>query len=300
MSDGKRLWIIPALASALGAPFVVFDEGTMQAVRERMAGMSSEAVSVPSDVSGSFSRVTLGEARLWPTDVAGGLQQRRIASTAGLSSDLSDAPNPFGAQAYEGHTLDGTTGSSSGAFASSIGGPGMNAAYVTPARPGDGSMPFDQLVRFDLTPASITQNWSRVTTTQSEHFLLGMRVAVVTGPEISDLAGSMTYYFDDQDQLQRISLQGYTGDASRLIAHCEQGYKLEKQASLDAGMYIATWNGMPTSVLHIARAPVIRADSPRTHFYVTLEINRPSAHMQLSPQATALLERTHQAKRWSL
>jgi hypothetical protein len=45
---------------------------------------------------------------------------------------------------------------------------------------------------------------------------------------------------------------------------------------------------------------VIRADSPRTHFYVTLEINRPSAHMQLSPQATALLERTHQAKRWSL
>jgi hypothetical protein len=296
MSDGKRLWIIPALASALGAPFVIFDEGTMQAVRERVAGMSSESISVPSaDASGGYSRVTLGESRPWPTDVAGQLQQRRIASTAVLSGDSSSVPGTYDAQAYQG-----TNVSSSGVFASTAGGPGMNAAYATPSRPGDGPVPFDQIVRFDLTPDLITQNWSRVTTTQSENFLLGMRVAVVTGPEISDLAGSMTYYFDEQDQLQRISLQGFTGDASRLIAHCEQGYKLEKQATLDAGMYIATWNGMPTSVLHVARAPVIRADSPRTQYYVTLEINRPSSRMQLSPQASALLERTHQAKRWSL
>lgn len=296
MSDGKRLWMIPALASALGAPFVMFDEGTMQVVRERLAGMSAESISVPADDgSGNFSRVTLGEARVWPTDVAGQMQQRRIASTAVVSGDPASVPGTYDSQAYQGTTL-----ASSGAFASAAGGPGMNAAYATPARPGDGPVPFDQIVRFDLTPDSITQNWSRVTTTQSEHFLLGMRVAVVTGPEISDLAGSMTYFFDDQDQLQRISLQGYTGDASRLIAHCEQAYKLEKQASLDAGMYIALWNGMPTSVLHVARAPVIRADSPRTQYYVTLEINRPSSRMQLSPQASALVERTHQAKRWSL
>lgn len=296
MSDGKRLWIIPALASALGAPFVMFDEGTMQTVRERVAGLSSETISVPSDeASGGYSRVTLNESRPWPTDVAGQLQQRRIASTAVLSGDPSSVPGTFDAQAYQR-----SYATSAGAFASTAEGPGMNAAYATPARPGDGPVPFDQIVRFDLTPDSITQNWSRVTTTQSENFLLGMRVAVVTGPEISDLAGSMTYYFDEQDQLQRISLQGFTGDASRLIAHCEQGYKLEKQASLDAGMYIATWNGMPTSVLHVARAPVIRADSPRTQYYVTLEINRPSSRMQLSPQASALVERTHQAKRWSL
>ncbi|HEV7283186.1 MAG TPA: DUF6690 family protein [Pirellulaceae bacterium] len=296
MSDGKRLWIIPALASALGAPFVMFDEGTMQTVRERMAGLSSDSISVPSaDGSGGYARVRLSESRPWPTDVAGQLQQRRIASTAALSGDLAGSTNPFQAQTY-----GGIDPSSTGSLVSSSGGPGMNAAYVTPMRPGDGPMPFDQIVRFDLTPDLITQNWSRVTTTQSEHFLLGMRVAVVTGPEISDLAGSMTYYFDDQDQLQRISLQGFTGDASRLIAHCEQGYKLEKQASLDAGMYVSLWNGMPTSVLHVARAPVIRADSPRTQYYVTLEINRPSAHMQLSPQASALLEKTHQAKRWSL
>lgn len=296
MSDGKRLWIIPALASALGAPFVMFDEATMQTVRERVSGLSSESVSVSSaDGSGGYSRVTLPESRPWPTDVAGQLQHRRIASTAIVSGDLESLPGTYESQAYQS-----TNAGSSGALASLANGPGMTAAYATPARPGDGPMPFDQIVRFDLTPASITQNWSRVTTTQSEHFLLGMRVAVVTGPEISDLAGSMTYYFDEQDQLQRISLQGFTGDASRLIAHCEQGYKLEKQASLDAGMYIATWNGMPTSVLHVARAPVIRADSPRTQYYVTLEINRPSSRMQLSPQATALVERTHQAKRWSL
>lgn len=296
MSDGKRLWMIPALASALGAPFVMFDEGTMQTVRERMSGMSQNALSVSSvDSSNGYGRVALGESRPWPTDVAGQLQHRRIASTASLSGDLADVPGALDGQAYGG--IDPV---SSGSLASSAGGPGMNAAYATPMRPGDGPMPFDQIVRFDLTPDSITQNWSRVTTTQSEHFLLGMRVAVVTGPEISDLAGSMTYYFDEQDQLQRISLQGFTGDASRLIAHCEQGYKLEKQASLDAGMYIAQWNGMPTSVLHVARAPIIRADSPRTQYYVTLEINRPSARMQLSPQADALLQRTHQAKRWSL
>jgi hypothetical protein len=288
--------MIPALASALGAPFVLFDEGTMQTVRERVAGLSSDAISVSSgDSSNGYGPVTLGDSRPWPTDVAGQLQHRRVATTAALSGELASLPGAREGQAYGG--IDPT---SPGLLASTAGGPGMNAAYATPMRPGDGPMPFDQVIRFDLTPDSITQNWSRVTTTQSEHFLLGMRVAVVTGPDISDVAGSITYYFDEQDQLQRISLQGFTGDASRLIAHCEQGYKLEKQASLDAGMYIAQWNGMPTSVLHVARAPVIRADSPRTQYYVTLEINRPSSHMQVSPQASALLQRTHQAKRWSL
>lgn len=293
MSDGKRLWMIPALASALGAPFVMFDEGTMQTVRERVAGLSTDSVSVPSaDGSGGYSRVTLPEARVWPTDVAGGFQQQRIGSNAALPSDLQTMPGEYNAQRRQGAGL--------GSFASSTREAATIAGYVTPARPGDGPMPFDQIIRFDLRTDSITQNWSRVTTVQSEHFLLGMRVAVVTGPEISDLAGSVTYYFDEQDQLQRISLQGFTGDASRLIAHCEQGYQLEKQATLDAGMYIAQWNGMPSSVLHIARAPVIRADSPRTQYYVTLELNRPSSKMQLSPAASALLERTHQAKRWSL
>ena len=47
------------------------------------------------------------------------------------------------------------------------------------------------------------RRWPRVTTVP-QFALAGLRVPLVTGTQIDDLAGSLTYYFDRTDQVQRI------------------------------------------------------------------------------------------------
>jgi len=67
---------------------------------------------------------------------------------------------------------------------------------------------------------------------------------------------------------------------------------------LDASMYIARWNGAPTSVLRVARAPIITADSPNSQLHVMLELNRPSREYGLSQQFAQILERDRHSRRW--
>ena len=74
------------------------------------------------------------------------------------------------------------------------------------------------LLKFDITPAWLGQNWSRVTTCLTEPDWQGLRVPVVTGTEPSDLAGTVTYSFNMQQQLERIHLYGLTGDVEPIVA----------------------------------------------------------------------------------
>lgn len=155
-----------------------------------------------------------------------------------------------------------------------------------------------EVLRFDITPRWVTDRWPRVTATLAEQGLEGLRVPVVTGTNLDDLAGSLTYYFNRFHQLQRLTFEGYTGDERKLVSVVTQHYDLRPEPTLDAGMYVARWNNRPTSILRVARAPIMTHDSPHSHFHVLLELNRPSMEFGLSDQARLILERDRNTKRW--
>jgi hypothetical protein len=155
-----------------------------------------------------------------------------------------------------------------------------------------------EVLRFDITPQWVTARWPRVTATLAEQGLEGLRVPVVTGTNLDDLAGSLTYYFNHFHQLQRLTFEGYTGDERKLVGVVTQHYGLQPEPTLDAGMYVARWNNRPSSILRVARAPIITHDSPHSQLHVLLELNRPSMEFGLSVQAQQLLERDRNSRRW--
>ncbi len=83
---------------------------------------------------------------------------------------------------------------------------------------------FGEVFRFDVTPQSVSQRWSRVSTGIGNAQLQGYRVPLVTGNEESDLAGSLTYYFDGHPKLRRITFLGTTGNPRRLVDFLGQHY----------------------------------------------------------------------------
>ncbi len=128
--------------------------------------------------------------------------------------------------------------------------------------------------------------------------LEGLRVPLVTGTQTDDLAGSLTYYFDKQQRVRRITFHGYTGDEHELVELVAGQFGLRREPTLGAGLYLAKWNGRPTSVLRVANAPIVRASQPRSRLQIVLEINRPDMQYELSSEAEQLLAADKGANRW--
>jgi len=148
---------------------------------------------------------------------------------------------------------------------------------------------FGQIIRFDATPEWIATHWSRVTTVAADHRYTPFRVAVLTGSRVDDLAGSLTYYFDAHRRVQRITFEGETGDARRLILLATQHFGMQAEPALDGAVYLKRWNGEPRSALRIRHAPVLRGDSPHSRLKVMLEVNRPGVEYGLSQRFRNLL-----------
>ena len=139
-----------------------------------------------------------------------------------------------------------------------------------------------EILRFDVTPDWIMSRWPRVTTNLADLDLEGMRVPLMTGTRPDDLAGSLTYYFDKHWQVQRISFNGTTGDDRRLVALIVKSYGLRPEPSLNRGLYLAKWNGIPKSALRIRLVSVVRSEAPPSHLQIEMELNRPGVHYKLN------------------
>lgn len=155
-----------------------------------------------------------------------------------------------------------------------------------------------EVIRFDIAPHWISQHWSRVSTVTAERELEGLRVPLVTGSRPDDLAGSLTYYFDKQHTVQRLTFRGTTGDERRLVTLVCTRFHFKEQPSLGGGMYVTMWNGKPTSVLRISFAPVVTATAPHSQKEILLEINRPGEYYGLSAETRQLLEHDAHVRRW--
>lgn len=157
---------------------------------------------------------------------------------------------------------------------------------------------FRDVLRFDITPNWVTAHFSRVTTVLSELNLEGMRVPIVTGTRNDDVAGSLTYYFRHDGKLQRVAMHGFTGDPTRLVEIMTKFYKMQPRSSLDSGVYTTEWNGRPSSILKITRAPIMYADATRSQHTVFLELNQPNYEYGLSLEAQRIVGSDWSTGRW--
>ncbi|MFO0817836.1 MAG: DUF6690 family protein [Pirellulales bacterium] len=141
-----------------------------------------------------------------------------------------------------------------------------------------------ELFRFDITPDWVMNRWARVTNVSTANGWQGLRVPVVTGTRVDDLAGSLTYYFDSLRQLQRITFKGSTGDARRVIEWSTTTAGMKREPTLATELYMTRWSGRPTQVLAIQRQPVMRASAAHSRIEVLLELSGPKNRVGVSQE----------------
>jgi hypothetical protein len=135
----------------------------------------------------------------------------------------------------------------------------------------------EEAFRFDLTPSWVSSRWPRVSTVLGEPKQLGMRVALISGTRPEDIAGSLTYYFDEHHQLQRITFTGLTGDPRRLLAAVVPTNGLKSIPTTDAAHYIAGDPKQPTSDVTVRHLPVLRIGDLQPRAEVAVDLRRADA-----------------------
>lgn len=153
-----------------------------------------------------------------------------------------------------------------------------------PRLPGSGSWAvegpparLDEILRFDITPEAVVARWPRVSTGLSDLQLMGYRVPVVTGAGQADLAGSLTYYFDQQRQLRRIMFKGTTGDLAALRGVLSRFGMVHRPTNDPALMVFEALSpaGKTNGLARIRTAPVIQSTDPLRRYEVHLVVDRP-------------------------
>jgi hypothetical protein len=134
-----------------------------------------------------------------------------------------------------------------------------------------------EVLRFDVSVPWVMQRWPRVSTGLPCLQLQGYRVPLVTGTKVTDLAGSLTYYFDARQQAQRITFRGTTGDPSALMVLLTSRYHFARRVLNDPGLMLyeaVDSSNQPVGSVKIRSATVINANQPYSRFEVELLMDR--------------------------
>lgn len=168
--------------------------------------------------------------------------------------------------------------------------PGRPAASAPAPLEGTPTYSLDEVLRLDVTKEWVYQRWARKSTALSELDLYGVRVPLVTGTQLHDLAGSLTYFFTPDGRVQRISFRGRTGDTTQLVGLVTQRYGLAWQTPTTAGEQLleARQGDDVLSRVRTRPAPVLWANAPNESFTVDLELQDPTRARPLAPQLAPL------------
>ncbi len=148
-------------------------------------------------------------------------KEQWIAASQPASAQPATAPKwPAATGARPGMTPWPTTGQTPAAAAATgfVPGPAMEQ---TPLE-GTPTYSLAEVLRLDVTKEWVYQRWARKSTALSELDLYGVRVPLVTGTKLHDLAGSLTFFFAPDGRVQRISFRGRTGDTTQLVELASQ------------------------------------------------------------------------------
>jgi hypothetical protein len=134
-----------------------------------------------------------------------------------------------------------------------------------------------EVLRFDVTVEWVMQRWPRVSTGLPYLQLQGYRVPLVTGTSMSDFAGSLTYYFNARQQVQRITFRGTSGDPSQMVALVTGRYQFVRRIANDPGVVFfeaVDSSNRSVGTLKIRSAAVVKASQPYSRYDVDLAMDR--------------------------
>ena len=193
-----------------------------------------------------------------------------VAATAGTPYIFSQ--NDASTAAKPGGIIDPAT-------LNSVAGPYTGVSLAPQGAPleGVGIQHVSQIIRFDLTLPWVLSTWPRVTTGLADPVLAGYRVPVVTGTRPTDVAGALTYYFNKQQQVERILLHGSTGDPAELIGFLMQQYGFQRVTVSDPGLHLyqRKEGNAVRGELRIKALGIVRQENPLNRWDVSLVIDRP-------------------------
>lgn len=143
----------------------------------------------------------------------------------------------------------------------------------------------EQALQFNVTKDWVYRSWDRKSTGPTDVGLFAIRVPLVSGTQSASLAGSLTYYFNTQDEVEHISFRGRTGDPSRLVRFLMQNYQFQPQGSQPGEqVYQVADRGGVRSELRTRPAPIVATASPHGLHSVELELARPGSGRYLPPR----------------
>lgn len=136
-----------------------------------------------------------------------------------------------------------------------------------------------EVLRFDVSLSWVMHRWPRVSAALAQLQLQGYRVPLVTGTSEDDLAGSLTYYFNPRQQVQRITFHGTTGNAHKLVGFLAARYGFARRLTNDASSFVYEVpqpdRKKAKSILWIRPAQVIKTDDPAHRYQLVLVLERP-------------------------
>lgn len=134
------------------------------------------------------------------------------------------------------------------------------------------------VLRFDVSLNWVMNRWPRVSAALAQLQLQGYRVPLVTGTAEDDLAGSLTYYFNPRQEVQRITFHGTTGNARKLVEFLVARYGFARRLTNDASSFVyevPTPENKAKSILWIRPAQVLKTDDAARRYQLVLVVERP-------------------------
>ena len=150
-----------------------------------------------------------------------------------------------------------------------------------------------EIFRFDVNPTWVRQRWQRASVMAGDVGLSGMRVSLVTGVNATDLFGSLTYFFDARQTVQKITFQGWAGNPNSLVNFMTSAYGFKNRPTNAAGLYVAQDRNRSTGVLYMQHPNVIRGNNPTQQVAIMLEVNNPNGPYQLSQEVASTVFNVH-------
>ncbi|XZE44297.1 DUF6690 family protein [Pirellulaceae bacterium SH467] len=297
------------LVAAIGGPYAAFETDVGTAARKMLMGGSTTAPGSPDSIATSNPNYLQGATASWPDPTATPMPPQASYPISTYPAAVpANYPNPgYPVSSVPGNPVlesrQGPAGLVPGGthqlWDYTIGVPHLQQLQQQPGAIGGGEVhDLREVLRFDIQPGWLPQRFSRVSTVLSNVQMDGLRVPLITGTRPSDLAGTLTYYFDAAQSLRRINLHGLTGDPSALAQLMIQFYGLQPEASLGGQLFTTRWNNRVTNVLHIAPAPIMYAGADHSKYIVFLELNQANASYALSEEASGFLKNSQAAQRW--
>jgi hypothetical protein len=165
------------------------------------------------------------------------------------------------------------------------------SAPVSPKLDGAQFTSVQQFLRFDVNKQWVLQNWTRKSTGPTDVGLFSIRVPLVMGgPTMQALAGSLTYFFNEQGAVEHISFHGRTGDASPLIQFVTHYYQFQQVRSpIGEHVYQVQSGEGVQSELRTRPESVLKSSAPQQSVAVELEFARPGSPRLLPPRGPSLV-----------